>query len=201
MYSGPPSTHVVSVVSVKPSVASRAPHSIQNIHIGNLSAFLPRPLSHAMLSLSLAAMAVLAAAAPSPRLHGRQASWQSYVRPVSSRISPVGIVAGSVEGDVNNPTGLVTGSGTTSISRTTQQGHTCLVVDFGQNVAGLLSIDFASSQVFSAPGNQRPGLTLAFSETLQYLGEADFTRSDNQDGGSVGVTAPCGQKTKVNVSL
>ncbi|KAJ5716831.1 hypothetical protein N7488_002477 [Penicillium malachiteum] len=52
-----------------------------------------------------------------------------------------------------------------------------LVFDFGQNVVGILSINFAGS---SNSSEGFPGLKLAFSETQQYLTNvSDFTRSDN----------------------
>lgn len=50
-----------------------------------------------------------------------------------------------------------------------------VVVDFGQVVVGYLSIDFAGAVGIGA---QPPGLRLAFSESLEFLGEAsDFSRS------------------------
>lgn len=49
-----------------------------------------------------------------------------------------------------------------------------VVVDFGQNVVGTLSINFAGASA------NAPGIRLAFSETLEYLTDvSDFTRSDN----------------------
>lgn len=54
-----------------------------------------------------------------------------------------------------------------------------IVVDFGQNVAGYLSIKFAGASN-STPG--LPGIRLAFSETIQYgylTNFSDFSRSDN----------------------
>ncbi|KAJ6438159.1 alpha-L-rhamnosidase A [Purpureocillium lavendulum] len=55
-----------------------------------------------------------------------------------------------------------------------------IVIDFGQNVAGILNINFAGSQNKT---DGLPGLRLAFSETLEFLtNRSDFTRSDNARG-------------------
>jgi hypothetical protein len=49
-----------------------------------------------------------------------------------------------------------------------------VVVDFGQVVAGFLSITFAGAS------SNNPGIRLAFSETIQYLTDvSDFSRSNN----------------------
>ncbi|KAG9230059.1 glycoside hydrolase family 78 protein [Amylocarpus encephaloides] len=120
--------------------------------------------------------------------------WQKYVRaPASTMISPVRIVSSYTTGDVKNPEGFLAGKGTTLIRRQAAAGNTTaagkpildiqpqIVVDFGQNTAGFLSIKFGGSSSFnSTPG--LPGLRLAFSETLQYLTNvSDFSRSNNGD--------------------
>ncbi|KAH8894887.1 glycoside hydrolase family 78 protein [Thozetella sp. PMI_491] len=117
-------------------------------------------------------------------LHNREdPSWQSFVRaPRDARIAPAAIVDGSVVGNVQNAAGLVSGSASLILSR--QQGDPdapCVTLDFGQNTVGLLSIDFGGSkQAQGFNGTQRPGLTLAFSETLQFLtSKSDYTRSQN----------------------
>lgn len=115
-------------------------------------------------------------------------NWQKYVRaPPDQNIKPVKIV--SFKGNVQNPDGLLTGEGTTLTRKITAAGNTTaagrpiveappeIVVDFGQNYPGFLSIKFGGA-TNSTPGY--PGIRLAFSETLQYLSNvSDFSRSDN----------------------
>lgn len=121
--------------------------------------------------------------------------WQKYVRaPSSNVVTPVRIVSNMTEGNVTNPDGLLSpGSGPTILTRTAPSNTTyalgpnppnttpVIVVDFGQNVAGYLSIKFAGASN-STPG--LPGIRLAFSETIQYgylTNVSDFSRSDNGD--------------------
>lgn len=110
------------------------------------------------------------------------ASWHRYVRsPVSNIVKPVGIVSDGTIGNVSRPNGLVDGRGPTILSRN-DEGDLLptVVVDFGQNVVGILSLEFSGSQNVSAG---LPGLRLAFSETMEYLtNRSDFTRSDNAGG-------------------
>lgn len=110
-------------------------------------------------------------------------TWQKYVRAPSSRtVAPASLLSEYSLGNVSNGDALVNGStGPTILTRlTSEEDVPTIVLDFGQNVAGLLSISFAGS--YSA-GDGLPGITLAFSETLQYLTDiSDFTRSDNADG-------------------
>ena len=110
--------------------------------------------------------------------------WQKYVRSPPNRIvHPTRIVANYTQGNITNPQGLLTGKGSTLFTRT-QSSNTAfpdlaptVVVDFGQNIAGYLSISFGGSYN-STPG--RPGIRLAFSETLEYLtGTSDFSRGYN----------------------
>jgi hypothetical protein len=117
-------------------------------------------------------------------------SWQKYVRaPKSNIIKAVRIIPRNTTGNVKNPNGLIDGSGTTLIrsppsgNATTVAGKPVydiqpeIVIDFGQNHAGILSIEFGGAKN-STPG--LPGIRLAFSETLQYLTNvSDFSRSDN----------------------
>ena len=108
--------------------------------------------------------------------------WQKYVRaPSSSIVQPKSILSTETKGDVANPNGLVDGSAVTVLTRgNINDDIPSLVVDFGQNVVGTLSIDFAGSVNAS---DSFPGLKLAFSETQEYLTElSDFTRSNNGAG-------------------
>lgn len=109
-------------------------------------------------------------------------SWHKYVRsPSSNIVKPVSIVPGSIKGKVANPNDMVNGAGQTVFMRGDGDDVPELVVDFGQNVVGLLTINFNGSLNSSSPG--LPGLKLAFSETLQFLTDrSDFTRSDNAGG-------------------
>lgn len=110
-------------------------------------------------------------------------AWQRHVRAPSRRtITPAGILSQYSTGNVSNEGGLVGASaGPTILTRLrAEEEIPTVVVDFGQNVVGLLSISFAGSQ---NTGEGLPGLILAFSETLQYLTDrSDFTRSDNAGG-------------------
>lgn len=119
-------------------------------------------------------------------------AWQKYVRAPSTQIiHPASIVPSFTEGNVTNPDGLLTGNGPTILTRTAppQSGANggvapadatpVIVVDFGQNVAGYLSINFGGA-FNSTPG--LPGVRLAFSESIQYgylTAVSDFSRSDN----------------------
>ncbi|KAK4076640.1 CAZyme family GH78 [Trichoderma aggressivum f. europaeum] len=109
-------------------------------------------------------------------------SWHRFVRsPVSNVVKPIGIVSGSTIGNVSNPNGLINRQGPTVLSRGDENDLLpTVVVDFGQNVVGILSLELAGSQNTSAG---LPGLRLAFSETMEYLtNRSDFTRSDNASG-------------------
>lgn len=111
-----------------------------------------------------------------------ETSWHQYVRsPASNIVKPIGIVSGSTVGNVSNPNGLIDRQGPTVLSRNDENDLLpTVVVDFGQNVVGILSLELAGSQNISAG---LPGLRLAFSETMEYLtNRSDFTRSDNASG-------------------
>lgn len=118
-------------------------------------------------------------------------SWQKYVRsPPTTTIRPSKVLSQYTVGNVKNPDGLVSGNGPTVLTRSpsaaaneTAANHSIadvtpsIVVDWGQNIAGFVSITFAGASN-STPG--LPGIRLAFSETLQYLTNvSDFSRSDN----------------------
>jgi hypothetical protein len=137
----------------------------------------------------------LTAAAPSPyqwqqRLGNTSPDdWKKYVRsPPSEIVHPARVLSQYTQGNVTNPDGLLTGKGSTILTRSAPQSNTTyayaagpppptIVVDWGQNIAGFLSISFGGSYN-STPG--LPGIRLAFSETLQYLTDtSDFSRSYN----------------------
>ena len=120
-------------------------------------------------------------------------NWQKYVRsPKTQIIQPIAIVSNLTGGNVTNPDGLLKGgSGVTIFTRPDPANATwavgqsppditpVIVVDFGQNVAGFLSINFAGASN-STPG--LPGIRLAFSESIQYgylTNYSDFSRSYN----------------------
>ncbi|KAJ5991291.1 hypothetical protein N7499_011949 [Penicillium canescens] len=107
-------------------------------------------------------------------------TWHKYVRsPSTSIVKPKSILAANITGNVSNPNGFLEGNDApTILSRKPDDLHVpSIVVDFGQNVVGIVSIDFAQS-TNSSQG--LPGLKLAFSETQQFLtNTSDFTRSDN----------------------
>ncbi|KAI0106122.1 glycoside hydrolase family 78 protein [Hypoxylon sp. NC0597] len=110
-------------------------------------------------------------------------SWHQYVRaPPSNIVKPKAILNGYTSGEITNPEGLVTGSGVTTLSRVGNgTGIPTVVLDFGQNIVGLLEIDFAGSTNSS---DGFPGVRLYFSETLEFLtSRSDFTRSDNAGQG------------------
>ncbi|KAI1413545.1 glycoside hydrolase family 78 protein [Hypoxylon sp. FL1857] len=110
-------------------------------------------------------------------------SWHQYVRaPSSNVVKPKVILDSYTSGTITNPEGLVTGSGVTTFTREGNGAEIpTVVLDFGQNIVGLLEIDFASSTNAS---DGFPGLRLYFSESLEFLtNRSDFTRSDNAGQG------------------
>jgi hypothetical protein len=111
--------------------------------------------------------------------------WQKYVRsPATNIVRPVSVLSNYTQGNVTNPVGLLTGKGSTVFTRVVPDPDAAaedvpptIVVDFGQNIVGFLSINFGGSYN-STPG--LPSIRLAFSETLEYLtGVSDFSRSYN----------------------
>jgi hypothetical protein len=105
--------------------------------------------------------------------------WHKYVRASqSTTISAVAVLSQYTSGNVTNPDGLITGNGPTVLSRLTPgDAIPGLVVDFGMNTVGILSLKFAGARRLS---HGLPGLRLAFSETLEFLsGVSDFSRSYN----------------------
>ena len=113
-------------------------------------------------------------------------NWQNYIRsPSNDVVTPKSILSGHTTGDISNPNGLLDGSAVTVFTRNGDSDPVpSLVVDFGQNVVGYLSIDFAGSSNATA---SFPGLKLSFSETQQFLGDtSDFSRGDNGDTVCIG---------------
>jgi hypothetical protein len=135
---------------------------------------------HSVRTVLLALLAASVAASPRPR--APTTSWRQYVRsPSSTTVKPARIIEQNTTGSVQNPEGFIDGSGVTVFSRNTEDSEIpSVVVDFGKNVVGLLSIDFAGSHNIS---DGLPGIKLAFSETLEFLSNrSDYTRSDNAGG-------------------
>ncbi|OHE94447.1 alpha-L-rhamnosidase A [Colletotrichum orchidophilum] len=123
-------------------------------------------------------------------------SWYQYVRASKSRtIYPVQVIPDLTRGDVANPSGLIDGEGGPTVFARSTAGDDVpsITVDFGQNTVGIISISFAGSSTSAADGtvghegkrkdqSSRPGIRLAFSETLQFLSSvSDFSRSYNGD--------------------
>lgn len=110
-------------------------------------------------------------------------SWTKYVRgPSSKTVVPASILSQYTAGNVSNINSLAgSGTGPAVLTRlSTNDTAPVFVIDFGINVAGQLAIEFAGS---SNTSEGFPGITLAFSETLQFLSDrSDFTRSDNAGG-------------------
>lgn len=133
------------------------------------------------------------------QLASTQDDWQKYVRsPAYKVVRPAHVLGDYTRGNVTNPNGLLTGMGATILSRNASNENTtaagtdpsdvapAVVVDWGQNIVGFLSINFGES--FNTTAGL-PGIRLAFSETLQFLGDlSDFSRSDNVSASSPNMT-------------
>lgn len=105
-------------------------------------------------------------------------SWQKYVRAPSSNIVPPQSIV-TTSGQVTNPNCILQkGRGVTTLTRSSGSNNIpSIIVDFGQNTVGWLSINFAGA---TGPAGSAPGIRLAFSETLQYLSDlSDFSRSNS----------------------
>lgn len=107
-------------------------------------------------------------------------NWYKYIRSPESRIvKPQSILSTNTTGNVTNPNGLLGADNSVTVLMRNEGDPDVptVIVDFGQNVVGIVSIDFAGS---SNSSEGFPGLKVAFSETQQYLtNTSDFTRSDN----------------------
>lgn len=155
-------------------------------------AFFACPISRLLnFALLVTSLAWLTSATPAPpaSLQRRQfddTTWQKYVRaPATTTLSPVAWLEDYSSGNITNPGGIIANGVTTLTRETSSDEMPSLVLDFGQNYAGILSIDFAGASKVpndTADANALPGLALAFSESLEYLtNRSDFTRSDNGD--------------------
>ena len=132
------------------------------------------------LSAGLALVAAIGAQAAPQRSDSHD--WKQFVRgPSSSTVKPARILSHNTTGKVQNPNGLISGHGPTVLTRNGADDEApSIVVDFGENIVGVLNIHFAGSHSTSTG---LPGLQLAFSETQQFLTNiSDFTRSDNASG-------------------
>jgi hypothetical protein len=110
-------------------------------------------------------------------------SWHKHIRaPSSKTVAPIRVT--SVEGNVSHPEGCINGDRPAVLSRLNHYDDIPrFIVDFGQNYAGYLNIKLEGRT--DSP-TRRPGLRLAFSETLEFLtNRSDFTRSDNADSDDV----------------
>ncbi|KAK8101343.1 hypothetical protein PG999_011717 [Apiospora kogelbergensis] len=109
-------------------------------------------------------------------------SWHKYVRaPPSRLVVPKAVLTNYTAGNVTGAAGLIDGKSVAHLTRSSNESDSpTIVLDFGQNVVGLLKISFAGSESFA---KGYPGLRLIFSETKEFLaGKSDFTRSDNAQG-------------------
>jgi hypothetical protein len=146
------------------------------------------PLSHYVVVFVVLLLPTRVATIPHEFQHPLDFSaadgWHKYVRSPSTQvIYPAGIVANYTQGNVSNPGGFPT-----TLTRLAPSSHSStaaptesiptIVVDFGQNIAGYLSIKFRGA--YSATTGL-PGLRIAFSESLQHLAGdvSDFSRSNN----------------------
>ena len=112
-------------------------------------------------------------------LQNKPPSWHKYVRSSpNSVVNPLRIIPQYTIGNVTNPNGLLGKGSPTILTRNSSSSlPPTIVVDFGQNTVGIISIAFAGSSNYSSA---RPGIRLAFSETLQFLSDvSDFSRSYN----------------------
>jgi hypothetical protein len=127
-------------------------------------------------------------------------SWEKYVRsPPAKIVKPASILSQNTTGNVTNANGMIDGTGPTVLSRSSDTDSVpSIVVDFGQNVVGIVSIDFAGSQNTTVG---LPGLKVAFSETTQYLTDrSDFTWSDNASGVSNRSSCACKEQSADYIS-
>lgn len=133
-----------------------------------------------LIVIFLSSQSVIASSQPQQHVLGgsSEESWHQYVRsPPSQIVHPLRVLSKHTTGSVTNPNGLVSGKGGTVLSRKKGDKTPMIVVDFGQNIAGFLSINFGGA---SRSKQGLPGIRLAFSETLEYLTDvSDFTRSYN----------------------
>lgn len=102
-----------------------------------------------------------------------ESSWQQYiVGPQERIIYPQRIV--STSGNVTNAQAVIQRSGDLVLSRSSQdETPPAVILDFGINVVGFLRVAFNGATA------NRPGIRIAFSETLQFLSDlSDYSRSN-----------------------
>lgn len=102
-----------------------------------------------------------------------ESSWQKYiVGPQERIVYPQRIV--SVSGNVTNAQAVIQRSGDLVLSRSEQdETPPAVILDFGINVVGFLRVAFNGATA------NRPGIRIAFSETLQFLSDlSDYSRSN-----------------------
>lgn len=116
--------------------------------------------------------------------HNSTPSWYQYVRaPAGRTVMPGAVLSQYTKGNVTNPHAVVGGAGwPTYLTRASNDSDVpTIVIDFEQNVVGLLEIAFEGAVAYAADGS--PGLKISFSETLEFLtSRSDFTRSDSGEG-------------------
>jgi hypothetical protein len=105
-----------------------------------------------VLLLSLCRVGPTAATFTSGGQSDQTDQWQKYVRaPSSTTVSPARIVSNYTQGNVTNPNGLLTSGGApTVLTRPVPASGAAdvtpeIVIDFGQNIVGYLSINFAGA--------------------------------------------------------
>lgn len=148
-------------------------------HAALLMAFLLLTLTFLLLTLRTRATNTISL------IPSNSTSWHRNVRATSSHIiRPLAVLEGASMGRVRNHQGLITGDEPTVLERPTRMDEVpSVVVDFGMNTVGVLTIEFAGAE--GAEGSL-PGVRLAFSETLENLGNnSDFTRSYNVSQSSI----------------
>ncbi|MDZ5441539.1 alpha-L-rhamnosidase C-terminal domain-containing protein [Micromonospora sp. 4G57] len=123
----------------------------------------------AAISLTTAAVLVASTGVASAESGGLAApapgDWQRYVlTPQTRDVAPLRVVsADSRGGEITNPAGVLAADGQpVKITKTGAGADPRLIVDFGREVSGYLSVDFAGAA---------PTTLFAFSETLGYLGD------------------------------
>lgn len=115
-------------------------------------------------------------------------TWHRNVRAVPGDvIHPFTVLEDYSMGRVLNPQGLISGDEPTVLERPSRTDEVpSVVVDFGINTVGILTIGFAGAE---GSEGSLPGVRLAFSETLGHLSNnSDFTRSYNVSLSALGLT-------------
>ena len=120
---------------------------------------------------------------PASTTVGRTVANQDNYSPTSRTLAPVAVY--STSGSVSSPTSVLSG-GTTRLSGNGAQ----LVLDFGKEVGGITSLNFAGASA----ANQQ--LTLSFSETVRFIGpDSDGSNVNGPDGHLIASTGGPGSYT------